>query len=162
MLALLNEAGIALEKGLAALAAYTGLAHRCQLVADNRGVKWVNDSKATNVASTIAALSGLKLAGKLYLLVGGVGKGADFSQLSAVLAPLNVQLCCFGQDGEQFMSLHASAKRFETLEEAVQWLAPQTLAQDMVLLSPACASFDQFNNFMARGDRFTELAVSYA
>lgn len=162
VLALLAEAGVDLSKGLTALKSYTGLTHRCQVVADNQGVKWVNDSKATNVASTLAALAGLKLDGKLYLLVGGVGKGADFSELAPVLSPLNVQLCCFGRDGDQFMSLHSSAKRFDTMHEIIQWIATQTVCGDMVLLSPACASFDQFNNFMARGDAFTELAKAYA
>ncbi|MEL7292344.1 MAG: UDP-N-acetylmuramoyl-L-alanine--D-glutamate ligase [Pseudomonadota bacterium] len=162
VLALLSEAGVDIEKGLSALKTYNGLTHRCQVVAHNQGVKWVNDSKATNVASTMAALAGLALAGKLYLLVGGVGKGADFSQLGPVLAPLDVQLCCFGQDGDQFMSLHPSAKRFDTMHEIIQWLAPQVHSGDMVLLSPACASFDQFDHFMARGDAFTELAQAYA
>ena len=162
VIALLSEAGVAIEKCLTALKSYQGLTHRCQVVVDNQGVKWVNDSKATNVASTLAALAGLNVAGKLYLLVGGVGKGADFSELEPVLATLNLQLCCFGQDGDQFMSLHASAKRFISMEEIIQWLAPQVTSGDMVLLSPACASFDQFDNFMARGDRFTELANAYA
>lgn len=162
VLALLSQVGVDIEKGLDALKSYNGLTHRCQTVADNRGIKWVNDSKATNVASTMAALAGLELAGTLYLLVGGMGKGADFSQLAPVLDKLNLQLCCFGKDGDQFMSLHPSAQRFSSMEEIIQWLSPQVKAGDMVLLSPACASFDQFSNFMARGDAFTELAKAYA
>ncbi len=162
VLALLSEAGIDFTQGLDALKSYSGLTHRCQVVADNRGVKWVNDSKATNVASTLAALSGISLQGKLYLLVGGVGKGADFSELTPVFAKLNLQLCCFGEDAEQFMPLHSSAKHFNTMNEIIEWLAPQLENGDMVLLSPACASFDQFSNFMARGDAFTELAKVYA
>ena len=162
VLALLSQVGVDIEKGLDALKSYNGLTHRCQVVADNRGIKWVNDSKATNVASTMAALAGLELAGTLYLLVGGMGKGADFSQLAPVLDKLNVQLCCFGEDGDQFMSLHPSAQRFSSMEEIIQWLSPKVTAGDMVLLSPACASFDQFSNFMARGDAFTELAKAYA
>ena len=162
VLALLSQVGVDIEKGLDALKSYNGLTHRCQVVADNRGIKWVNDSKATNVASTMAALAGLELAGTLYLLVGGMGKGADFSQLAPVLDKLDLQLCCFGEDGDQFMSLHPSAQRFSSMEEIIQWLSPKVTAGDMVLLSPACASFDQFSNFMARGDAFTELAKAYA
>lgn len=162
VLALLSQTSVDLSQGLEALKSYNGLTHRCQVVADNQGIKWVNDSKATNVASTLAALSGLSIPGKLYLLVGGVGKGADFSELAPVLRGLNVQLCCFGEDGPRFMSLHASAKRFDSMEEIIAWTKPQLQAGDMVLLSPACASFDQFNNFMARGDAFTELAKRYA
>ncbi|WP_208640369.1 UDP-N-acetylmuramoyl-L-alanine--D-glutamate ligase [Vibrio aquaticus] len=162
VLALLNESSFDIVQGVEALKSYNGLTHRCQVVADNQGVKWVNDSKATNVASTLAALAGLELSGKLYLLVGGVGKGADFSELAPVLANLNVQLCCFGEDGHEFMPLHTSAQSFETMADIVRWVAPQVESGDMVLLSPACASFDQFNNFMARGDAFTELANNYA
>ncbi|MCG9780871.1 UDP-N-acetylmuramoyl-L-alanine--D-glutamate ligase [Vibrio brasiliensis] len=162
VLALLSQVGVDIEKGLDALKSYNGLTHRCQVVADNRGIKWVNDSKATNVASTMAALAGLELAGTLYLLVGGMGKGADLSQLAPVLDKLDLQLCCFGEDGDQFMSLHPSAQRFSSMEEIIQWLSPKVTAGDMVLLSPACASFDQFSNFMARGDAFTELAKAYA
>ena len=162
VIALLSEAGVNVSAGLTAMKSYNGLTHRCQVVADNRGVKWVNDSKATNVASTLAALSGLSLSGKLYLLVGGNGKGADFSDLTPVLECLNVQLCCFGADGDQFMSLHASAKRFETMQEIIEWATPQLRSGDMVMLSPACASFDQFNNFMARGEVFADLAQAFA
>ncbi|WP_190277893.1 UDP-N-acetylmuramoyl-L-alanine--D-glutamate ligase [Vibrio sinaloensis] len=162
VLALLSQVDVDLSLGLDALKSYSGLTHRCQVVADNQGIKWVNDSKATNVASTLAALSGLSLQGKLYLLVGGVGKGADFSELAPVLASLDVQLCCFGEDGSQFMPLHPSAKDFDNMEAIVAWIKPQLQAGDMVLLSPACASFDQFSNFMARGDAFTELALRYS
>lgn len=162
VLALLNEAGVDVAAGLDALKAYKGLAHRCQIVSDRQGVKWVNDSKATNVASTLAALSGLSLPGKLYLLVGGDGKGADFSELGPVLQALNVQLCCFGQDGPHLLPLTKDSKYFETLEEIVQWVSTRVESGDMVMLSPACASFDQFDNFMARGEAFAALARQYS
>lgn len=162
VLALLDGAGIAYQNGLQALRNYSGLTHRCQLVADNQGIKWINDSKATNVASTLAALSGLECQGTLYLLVGGVGKGADFSELAPALAALNVQLCCFGRDAEQFLPLHSSATLYQTMEQVVASIAPRLSSGDMVMLSPACASFDQFSNFMARGDAFAALAQQYA
>jgi UDP-N-acetylmuramoylalanine--D-glutamate ligase len=132
------------------------------VVADEKGVKWVNDSKATNVASTLAALSGLTLEGKLYLLVGGVGKGADFSELAKPLSELNVKLCCFGRDGEEFMALHPSAVLYDTLNNVLTDITPELQKGDMVMLSPACASFDQFANFMARGDDFTQLAQQFS
>lgn len=162
VLALLKAAGVDYHNALNALKNYTGLTHRCQVVADNQGVKWVNDSKATNIASTMAALSGLESTGKLYLLVGGVGKGADFSPLKPILATLNLQLCCFGADGDEFMPLHESAIRFDTMEDVIQQVSSQLKPGDMVMLSPACASFDQFDNFMARGDVFAALAQKYA
>ncbi|MCS0306197.1 UDP-N-acetylmuramoyl-L-alanine--D-glutamate ligase [Vibrio diabolicus] len=162
VLALLKAAGVDYHNALNALKNYTGLTHRCQVVADNQGVKWVNDSKATNIASTMAALSGLESTGKLYLLVGGVGKGADFSPLKPIFATLNLQLCCFGADGDEFMPLHESAIRFDTMEDVIQQVSSQLKPGDMVMLSPACASFDQFDNFMARGDVFAALAQKYA
>lgn len=162
VLALLKAAGIEYFNTLNTLKNYTGLTHRCQVVEDNQGVKWVNDSKATNIASTMAALSGLELSGTLYLLVGGVGKGADFTPLKPILAALNVQLCCFGRDGDEFVPLHPSAIRFNTMEDVIQQISSQLKAGDMVMLSPACASFDQFDNFMARGDAFAALAKQYA
>lgn len=161
VLALLKQAGIDYRQGLETLTSYTGLTHRCQVVAEKDGVKWVNDSKATNVASTLAALSGLELEGTLYLLVGGDGKGADFSELTPALGNLNVQLCCYGADAKEFLSLHPSARYFSTMLEAIEVVSPQTQAGDMIMLSPACASFDQFPNFMARGDAFTDIARQY-
>ncbi|CAH0530262.1 UDP-N-acetylmuramoylalanine--D-glutamate ligase [Allocatenococcus thiocycli] len=162
VLALLKAAGVDCHNTLNTLKNYTGLTHRCQVVEDNQGVKWVNDSKATNIASTMAALSGLELTGKLYLLVGGVGKGADFTPLEPIFATLNLQLCCFGKDGDEFLPLHPSATRFDTMEDVIQQISSQLKAGDMVMLSPACASFDQFDNFMARGDVFAALAKKYA
>jgi len=161
-IALLKQTNIDYSLSLDALKSYNGLTHRCQVVADNQGVKWVNDSKATNVASTLAALSGLECAGTLYLLVGGDGKGADFSDLKPALNKLSVNLCCFGADGDQFMGLHSSAKQYQTMSDVIEHINPQLKTGDMVMLSPACASFDQFPNFMARGDAFTELAQKYA
>jgi UDP-N-acetylmuramoylalanine--D-glutamate ligase len=162
VLALLEQSEIDYRDALSVLKSYTGLSHRCEVVADKRGIKWVNDSKATNVASTLAALSGLSCAGRLYLLVGGVGKGADFFPLAPELAKLNVKLCCFGRDGVQFMPLHPSAQQFDSMEQIVAEIAPELRDGDIVMLSPACASLDQFKNFMARGDLFAELAQRYA
>ncbi|MCG7498181.1 UDP-N-acetylmuramoyl-L-alanine--D-glutamate ligase [Vibrio sp. Of7-15] len=161
-LALTDAAGVEQARVLEAIKSYTGLTHRCQVVADNDGIRWVNDSKATNVASTMAALSGLVLDGTLHLLVGGDGKGADFSELAAVLAPLNVHLHCYGADGDAFMSLHETSVRWNSMEEAIAAITPTLKSGDMVMLSPACASFDQFKNFMARGEEFTRLAQFYS
>lgn len=161
-LALLKQVGIDLNSTLKALSSYNGLTHRCQVVANKRGIKWVNDSKATNVASTLAALSGLDCQGTLYLLVGGDGKGADFSELSPVLNSLPVKLCCFGADASEFMLLHPSAQQYESMAHVIASIEKHLVHGDMVMLSPACASFDQFKNFMARGDAFTALAQQYA
>ena len=157
-LALADAVGIDREASCRALRRYNGLAHRCQLVAEQHGVKWVNDSKATNLASTLAALNGLQLNGKLHLLVGGDGKGADFAELAPVLATLDAQLYCFGRDGAHFAPLVDNPVMVETMAQAMSQAAQTACAGDMILLSPACASFDQFANFMVRGDTFVELA----
>ncbi|MDD9178203.1 MULTISPECIES: UDP-N-acetylmuramoyl-L-alanine--D-glutamate ligase [Aliivibrio] len=161
-IALLDAVGIDIKSTLDTLRTYNGLTHRCQVVADNGGIRWVNDSKATNVASTLAALSGLNIDGKLHLLVGGVGKGADFSELSPALKALDLMMYCFGEDGPQFIPLDPRSGLFQTMDEALASLFPTLNAGDMVMLSPACASFDQYANFMARGDAFTQLAKQYS
>lgn len=158
-LALADAVNIDHAAACRALKRYNGLAHRCQLVARHQDIQWVNDSKATNLASTLAALKGLNLSGKLHLLMGGDGKGADFSELKPVLADLNVQLYCYGRDGHRFASLVENPLSVETMEQAMIIAAETACAGDMVLLSPACASFDQFPNFMARGDAFVALAA---
>nr|WP_086938450.1 UDP-N-acetylmuramoyl-L-alanine--D-glutamate ligase [Thaumasiovibrio occultus] len=160
-LALADAAGISREGAIAAIRNYTGLPHRCQRVADINGVAWVNDSKATNLASTGAALNGLQLKGRLHLLVGGDGKGADFAELAPILAPLSVTLYCYGRDRQAFADLTPDTIMTETMDEAIAIAAAASASGDMILLSPACASFDQFANFMQRGDHFVALADQY-
>ena len=158
-LALADAAGLPRASSLKALTTFTGLAHRFQLVLEHNGVRWINDSKATNVGSTEAALNGLHLDGTLYLLLGGDGKSADFTPLSRYLTGDNVRLYCFGRDGAQLAALRPDvAVQTETMEQAMRQIAPQVVAGDMVLLSPACASLDQFKNFEQRGDIFARLA----
>lgn len=158
-LALADAAGLPRASSLKALTTFTGLAHRFQLVLEHNGVRWINDSKATNVGSTEAALNGLHLDGTLYLLLGGDGKSADFTPLSRYLTGDNVRLYCFGRDGAQLAALRPDvAVQTKTMEQAMRQIAPQVVAGDMVLLSPACASLDQFKNFEQRGDIFARLA----
>ncbi|EKT55927.1 UDP-N-acetylmuramoyl-L-alanine--D-glutamate ligase [Providencia sneebia] len=158
-LALADIAGVDRSASLDVLKHYTGLEHRFQLVLFNNGVRWINDSKATNVGSTEAALNGLKVDGVLHLLLGGDGKSADFSSLKPYLAKKNVRLYCFGKDGAQIAQLEPEkAHLTETMEQGIRYLAPLIKEGDMVLLSPACASIDQFKNFEQRGAIFAQLA----
>jgi UDP-N-acetylmuramoylalanine--D-glutamate ligase len=144
---------------LQALRTFTGLSHRFQLSYENRGIRWINDSKATNVGSTEAALNGLLVAGTLHLLLGGDGKGADFEPLLPWLQGDNIRLYCFGRDREQLANLRPEISTLtETMEQAMRLIAGQAKPGDMVLLSPACASLDQFRSFEQRGDEFTRLA----
>lgn len=158
-LALADAVGLPRASSLAALTHFNGLAHRFQLVHEHQGVRWINDSKATNVGSTEAALNGLQVKGTLWLLMGGDGKSADFTPLIPWLQGDNVRLYCFGRDGDELAALRPEiAVRTETLRQAMEQIAPQVKAGDMVLLSPACASLDQFRNFEQRGEQFAQLA----
>lgn len=158
-LALADAVGIPRASSLKALTTFTGLAHRFQLSLDHNGVRWINDSKATNVGSTEAALNGQHVDGTLHLLLGGDGKSADFSSLAQYLQGDNVRLYCFGRDGEQLAALRPEvAEQTETMEQAMRIIATRVKSGDMVLLSPACASLDQFKSFEQRGDEFSRLA----
>lgn len=155
---LVQAAGIKTAGIQTALRTFTGLDHRFQLAHFADGVSWINDSKATNVGSTVAALTGLHLTGTLHLLLGGDGKNADFSELQKLINKPYIHCYCFGQDGKQLAALSAQSHLFDTMEQAIEYLRPQLKAGDMVLLSPACASLDQFASFEKRGEEFTRLA----
>ncbi|EKN3988148.1 UDP-N-acetylmuramoyl-L-alanine--D-glutamate ligase [Yersinia enterocolitica] len=158
-LALADAVGIPRSSSLKALTTSTGLPHRFQLVFEHNGVRWINDSKATNVGSTEAALDGLQVDGTLHLLLGGDGKSADFSGLTRFLQGDHIKIYCFGRDGEQLAELRPEVSQLtETMEQAMVLLAKSLAPGDMVLLSPACASLDQFRSFEQRGDEFARLA----
>lgn len=158
-MALCDAVAIPRAAQLAVLERFTGLPHRCQFVREHLGVRWVNDSKATNVGSTLAAVAGLAEAvqGKLILIAGGQGKGQDFAPLQALLGTQIDQMLCFGQDAQLLCELGPQAERVADLTAAVH--RAQQLAQpgDWVLLAPACASLDMFKNFEVRGQQFTAL-----
>lgn len=158
-MALCDAVDIPRAPQLAVLRRFSGLPHRCQFVREHNGVRWINDSKATNVGSTLAAVSGIAEAvtGKLVLIAGGQGKGQDFAPLQALLGHGIDHLLCFGQDAELLAALGPQTERVADLEAAVARAAALTQAGDWVLLAPACASLDMFRNFEARGDRFCDL-----
>ncbi|MCA6971309.1 UDP-N-acetylmuramoyl-L-alanine--D-glutamate ligase [Pectobacterium carotovorum] len=158
-LALADAVKIPRSSALTALTSFTGLPHRFQMAFERNGVRWINDSKATNVGSTEAALSGLAVEGTLHLLLGGDGKSADFSPLVPYLQGEHIHLYCFGQDGQQLAALRPDiAEQTETMEQAMRVIAERVKPGDLVLLSPACASLDQFRSFEQRGDEFARLA----
>ncbi|MDP8099568.1 UDP-N-acetylmuramoyl-L-alanine--D-glutamate ligase [Pasteurella atlantica] len=158
-IALAEAANIPKNGIVRALQSYTGLAHRFQLVPTNDGILWINDSKATNVGSTVAALNGLEIQQKCYLLLGGDGKGADFSELKPFINKSNIVCYCFGKDSNKLAELTPNSLVVDTMEEAIKRIRPQLKQNDRVLLSPACASLDQFPNFEVRGETFIKLAL---
>lgn len=158
-LALANAVTIPSAACLAALCQFNGLKHRFELVYERNGVRWINDSKSTNIGSTEAALNSLTVTGTLHLLLGGDSKSADLSPLVHLVQRSQVKLYCFGRDGARLSSLRPSdATLTATLEQAMRIIGNLVKEGDVVLLSPACASLDQFKNFEVRGDIFTQLA----
>lgn len=160
-LAMADVIGLSKTCSIQALKNFTGLPHCFQLVFKNKGISWINDSKATNVCSTIAALrvSNLLVRGMIHLLVGGNSKCADLKNLSSYLQDDRLQLYCFGRDRKKFAKLRPNPSILtNTMVEAMEDLAKKVKPGDLVLLSPACSSKDQFKDFAHRGRIFTQLA----
>jgi UDP-N-acetylmuramoylalanine--D-glutamate ligase len=143
---------------------FGGLPHRCQTVSMFNNVRWINDSKATNVGATLAAINGLvsNLKGKLILIAGGEGKGADFSIMKKCLTQFVGLLITLGKDGDKIASLHSNNVKVQTIQEAVLVAAKHSQAGDIVLLSPACASLDMFVSYQQRGDCFAQAVQELA
>lgn len=154
-LALADAAGIPREASIRALKEFAGLPHRCEFVAEVAGVSYFNDSKGTNVGSTVAAINGLPA--PIVWLAGGQGKGQDFSELGEPLARKGRAAILFGEDAAKIekdiagaLPVYREADMFAALKRA-QGIA---VKGDRVLLSPACASFDQFKSYVDRGEKF--------
>ena len=136
---------------------YRGLPHRCELIGQVNDVRFIDDSKGTNIGATAAALEGLAGAGQIWLIIGGQGKGQDFSLLKPVLAQINVRLLVMGEATEEIrahLGQDAPIEVMSSLEDAVNLSAASAQPGDIVLLSPACASFDMFTGYVERGERF--------
>ncbi len=161
-LALGEAVGLPLETMLQTLREFAGLEHRCQWVADKGGVSWFNDSKGTNVGATVAALNGLGATlqpnARILLIAGGDGKGQSFTDLDAPMAAFGRQLLLIGRDGPQLAAeIGAVPHRFAVdMADAVAQAAQLAQPGDIVLLSPACASFDMYSGYPARGRAFVD------
>jgi UDP-N-acetylmuramoylalanine--D-glutamate ligase len=160
-LALGHAVGLPMDAMLSSLRTFGGLEHRCQWVREREGVNYYNDSKATNVGAALAAIEGLgaDISGKLVLIAGGDGKGADFSGLAAPIAANCRAVVLLGRDAELIARVLGDSVpliRAQSLDEAVQRCAETAQPGDAVLLSPACASFDMFKNYEERGQLFAQ------
>ncbi|MEZ5502634.1 MAG: cyanophycin synthetase [Halioglobus sp.] len=164
-LALGSAAGLPLAGMISTLRTFSGLPHRCELVATIGGVRYVNDSKGTNIGATEAALRGLGTGRDILLIAGGQGKGADFSGLEQAVARHCRVLLLLGEDAplmERALSHVVPVVRVASLEEAVGEAAALAQRGDTVLLSPACASFDMFSGYAQRGEMFRSLVQGLA
>ncbi|WP_448679406.1 UDP-N-acetylmuramoyl-L-alanine--D-glutamate ligase [Pseudomonas nicosulfuronedens] len=166
-LALGHAVGLPFEPMLQTLREFAGLAHRCQWVRERNGVNYYDDSKATNVGAALAAIEGLgaDIDGKLVLIAGGDGKGADFHDLRDPVAKHCRAVVLLGRDAELVGAALGNAVpkvRVNTLDEAVEHAADLALPGDAVLLSPACASLDMFKNYEERGRLFAKAVEELA
>ena len=167
-LALVKSLGYPMAPMLHALRQYAGEPHRVQFVACIGGVDYFDDSKGTNVGATVAALDGLGAEGrKLVVILGGDGKGQDFSPLAAPVARHARAVVLIGRDADQIRTALAAAPAAEmiaaaSLPEAVQRASDAARPGDVVLLSPACASFDMFRDYRHRADVFIDSVREHA
>jgi UDP-N-acetylmuramoylalanine--D-glutamate ligase len=156
-LALAEALALPIGAALEELRSFAGLAHRTQWIAEVRGVRFINDSKGTNVGATVAAVLGLP--GPLLLILGGEGKGQDFNPLRAAFAGKVRYAALIGRDaGALARALEGvcECEYADSLEQAVQHSAQRARPGDTVLLSPACASLDMFRNYAHRGSVFAQ------
>lgn len=156
--ALAAAANLPLAELAPAVRSFQSLPHRCQQVAVKQGVSYINDSKATNLGASLAAIQGLSQDfARLWLILGGEGKGQDFRVLKAALRASIAGVALIGRDAHllaEHLPEGLPSWYTENLEAAVKLLADKAAAGDAVVLSPACASFDQFASYAQRGEVF--------
>lgn len=163
------QAAIALTQGFkvtdevykAVFKQFSGLSHRTERVALKGGVTWINDSKGTNIGATQTAINSLATGKNIILIAGGVGKEADFSPLNQQIGNHVKQLVLYGRDAELIDKAIGFDKteKLKTLEQAVSRANFYAEKGDIVLFSPACSSFDQFNNYEHRGESFKKIVT---
>jgi UDP-N-acetylmuramoylalanine--D-glutamate ligase len=147
--------GLEMAAMLQVLAEFPGLPHRMQFVARIAAVDYINDSKATNVAAAVASIKSVD--GMLVLIAGGDGKGGDFSELAEALENRMRAVVLIGKDAEKIADALDTIMPVcfaDDMQDAVTKAAMQAASDDTVLLAPACASLDQYTNYLARGDAF--------
>ena len=143
-----------------ALKVFKGLEHRMQRVAEIKGVTWVNDSKATNIGACVAALEGYQR--KVILIAGGDAKGADMNELSPVVKEKAKSIVLIGKDAgliKQALNDCVPVYEAKSMVQAVKICAGLAESGDSVLLSPACASLDQYKNYQDRGNQFAKAVL---
>ena len=159
-LALVEAVDVETTSDLDVLIQFRGLPHRCELIREKDNVRWVNDSKATNVGASIAAVEGLFATGPIVLIAGGQSKGADFTQLGKILRSFTQDLILIGRDGRligEAVGTGHSVHYARSMAHAITIARQVATAGSTVLFSPACASFDMYNNYAERGEDFSRL-----
>jgi UDP-N-acetylmuramoylalanine--D-glutamate ligase len=156
-MALAGSVDVPLSVMAETLRKFSGLAHRCQWVKTINKVSWFNDSKATNVGACIASITGLCSLGKIILIAGGDSKNADLSSLKPVIQQHVKKVILLGIDAKKIADVIGSDVEYEfvtDMKAAVELASKSAEAGDLVLLAPACASLDMYENYQQRGDVF--------
>lgn len=162
-IAMADELGISRTAITESLRAFAGLAHRMEWVAEHAGIRYINDSKGTNVGATLAAVAGLS--GGLILIAGGDGKGQDFSPLAEALPGKVKQVVLFGRDAQKIATALGDTVPWQCVTDmkaAVRAASAGAMAGETVLLSPACSSLDMFRNYLHRGEVFRQCVEELA
>ena len=161
-LAICRGVGFEFKQLIDGVASLRGLPHRCEFIGEIGGVSFINDSKATNVGATVSAISGLSVGKNIILIAGGEAKGQSFEALSKAVNGSCKQVILIGEAaGEIAKSLpkEAPVDFADSLGAAVEKAASSATTGDIVLLSPACASFDMFANYEQRGNAYREAVL---
>jgi UDP-N-acetylmuramoylalanine--D-glutamate ligase len=156
-MAIACSVGISKAAIVAALRNFHGIAHRSQWVAEINGIEWINDSKATNAGAAQASIEGREA--PVILIAGGQSKGADMSIMFNTIKQKVKLVILLGEDADRLQQAWQGATRIERVEDmrqAVQLAYDNASSGDCVLLAPACASFDMYPKFEARGDDFMQ------
>ncbi len=160
-LGLVHALDLDLPKAIEGLMRFKGLPHRMRRCGERDGIVFVNDSKGTNEGASVAALNGMleQISGRVFLLVGGDAKGSDFVQLASATRNERAVVVGYGRDGQAIIDACASGSVYESLQDALNAALADAVSGDAIVLSPACASFDQFKSFEDRGDQFEAMVA---
>ncbi|AJC49418.1 UDP-N-acetylmuramoyl-L-alanine--D-glutamate ligase [Allofrancisella guangzhouensis] len=162
VLNILEKLNVDISKAIGVIKTFNGLEHRCKLVDRVNQVSYINDSKGTNVGATIAALKSITVNKNIILLLGGIAKGGDFTLMKEVLQKSVKFVVIYGRDRyyiNQQISNYCENQLCDNMKDAFNLAHQKSQSGDIVLLSPACASFDEFSGYAERGQVFEKLIL---
>lgn len=162
VLNILDRLGLDINQAIASIKKFKGLEHRCKIVKKVNGTTYINDSKGTNVGATIAALNSITNSKNIILLLGGVAKGGDFSLMIKSLDKYVKYVYIYGADKEYIESYIKGYCKYQlcnNMKQAFELASQKANSNEIVLLSPACASFDEFSGYAQRGEVFQNLVA---
>lgn len=162
VLNILDRLGLDINQAIDSIKKFKGLEHRCKIVKKVNGTTYINDSKGTNVGATIAALNSITNSKNIILLLGGVAKGGDFSLMIKSLDKYVKYVYIYGADKEYIESYIKGYCKYQlcnNMKQAFELASQKANSNEIVLLSPACASFDEFSGYAQRGEVFQNLVA---